>query len=276
MAWISVHACVDGPKLRDLRKKLGCSKFEATGILVYLWLWGLENAEKNGHILSADKEDVEECFGSSGCKIPTNRIVDALIETKWIDDTPDGLYLHDWEEWQEQWYKAKARRESDNARKKESRRKQAAVSGASADDGTSEEESVEIPQDNPQNSVETEKKGEDNAPVAPPTKKKESKYTTDFDEFWSVYPRNADKGGAFKKYQTRVKEGFSPAQLLVAAKNYALQCRRLGTEQRYIKHAATFLSDTRPFLDFLPKEVEVVAPSEEGQSGNPFQDWSEN
>lgn len=276
MAWISVHACVDGPKLRDLRKKLGCSKFEATGILVYLWLWGLENAEKNGHILSADKEDVEECFGSSGCKIPTNRIVDALIETKWIDDTPDGLYLHDWEEWQEQWYKAKARRESDNARKKESRRKQAVASSASADDGTSEEESVEIPQDSPQNPIETDKKGEENAPVTPPTKKKESKYTTDFDEFWSVYPRNADKGGAFKKYQTRVKEGFSPAQLLTAAKNYALQCRRLGTEQRYIKHAATFLSDTRPFLDFLPKEVEVVAPSEEGQSGNPFQDWSEN
>ena len=104
MAWISVHACVDGPKLRDLRKKLRCSKFEATGILVYLWLWGLENAEKNGHILSADREDVEECFGSSGCKIPTNQIVDALIETKWIDETPNGLYLHDWEEWQEQWY----------------------------------------------------------------------------------------------------------------------------------------------------------------------------
>ncbi len=275
MAWISVHACVDGPKLRDLRKKLGCSKFEATGILVYLWLWGLENAEKNGHILSADREDVEECFGSSGCKIPTDKIVDALIETKWIDETPNGLYLHDWEEWQEQWYKAKARRESDNARKKESRRKTAMSGSSRTDDGNSEDMSAENPADTPQIVRDSEDSEDDSPPAPPEAKKKESKYTTDFDEFWSVYPRRVDKGGAYKKYQTRTKEGFSPAELLLAAKNYALQCKQLGTEQRYIKHPATFLSDTRPFLDFLPKKTEVTA-TEEVQEGNPFRDWSEN
>lgn len=272
MAWISVHACVDGPKLRDLRKKLRCSKFEATGILVYLWLWGLENAEKNGHILSADKEDVEECFGSSGCKIPTNQIVDALIETKWIDETPNGLYLHDWEEWQEQWYKAKARRESDNARKKESRRKAAIAADSSGGDenGNSTDASADIPQDVPQETAVVIEK----PPEKPPEKKKESKYTTDFDEFWSVYPRNVDKGNAYKKYQARVKEGYSPAELLEAAKNYALQCKREGTEQRFIKHAATFLSDARPFLDYLPKKV--IPVEEVVQTGNPFQEWSEN
>ena len=59
MAWISVHESVDGPKLRNLYKKLGCSKFEALGILNFLWIWGLTNAEKDGLILFADKEDIE-------------------------------------------------------------------------------------------------------------------------------------------------------------------------------------------------------------------------
>ena len=45
MAWISVHESVDGPKLRNLYKKLKCSKFEAIGILNFLWFWGLNNAE---------------------------------------------------------------------------------------------------------------------------------------------------------------------------------------------------------------------------------------
>ena len=147
--------------------------------------------------------------------------------------------------------------------------------GSSTDDGNSADVSAEIPADTPQ-IVSDEESSEDDAPPAPPeAKKKESKYTTDFDEFWSVYPRRVDKGGAYKKYQTRTKEGFSPAELLLAAKNYALQCKQLGTEQRYIKHPATFLSDTRPFLDFLPKKTEVAA-TEEVQEGNPFRDWSEN
>lgn len=269
MAWISVHACVDGPKLRDLRKKLKCSKFEATGILVYLWLWGLENAEKDGRILNAEREDVEECFGGSGCKIPTHLIVDSLIETKWIDETPNGLYLHDWEDWQDQWYKAKARRESDAKRKQENRKRKA----SDADDGTSGGQSTEVFSDTPQDI--SQKSGEPETKKLPtPSEKKESKYSTDFDEFWSVYPRNVDKGNAFKKYQARTKEGYSPEELLTAAKNYALQCKRSGTEQKYIKHAATFLSDARPFLDYLPKKVEPA--DDVVQTGNPFQNWGES
>lgn len=55
MAWISVHESIDGPKLRNLYKQLGCSKFEATGILNFLWFWGLTNAERDGLILYAEK-----------------------------------------------------------------------------------------------------------------------------------------------------------------------------------------------------------------------------
>ena len=124
MAWISVHESVDGPKLRNLYKKLGCSKFEAVGILNFLWFWGLANAKKDGLILYADKEDIERyLYGAgAGCTIPPGTLVDALIETGWIDETSDGMCIHDWEVWQEQWYKAKDKREADARRKRESRR----------------------------------------------------------------------------------------------------------------------------------------------------------
>lgn len=80
-------------------------------------------------------------------------------------------------------------------------------------------------------------------------------YSTDFEEFWSVYPRKADKAQAYKKYKARLEDGFSHEQLLQAAKNYADQCRRYRTEEKYIKHGKTFLGEATPFLDYLPKNA---------------------
>ena len=124
MAWISVHESIDGPKLRRLYKILGCSKFEAVGILIFLWLWGLENADSTGMVLDADRDDVERyLYGvGAGCSLDIKQVVNALFSTGWIDEGADGnLYLHDWDTWQEQWYKAKLRRDKDTERKRESR-----------------------------------------------------------------------------------------------------------------------------------------------------------
>lgn len=259
--WISVHTGIDGPKLREFRKRLKCSKYEATGILVYFWFWGLENAEKDGRILHADREDIEECLiGSSvGCKIAPSLIVDSLIETGWIDEAEDGFYIHDWEVWQEQWYKAKERREKDAKRKRESRRRESSQQKAE-----SEEHPKDSPQDVPQNNA------EDNADV--PDKKKDKKkddYSEGFKQFWEAYPRKIGKAEAYKKYKTRLKDGWSDNELIQAAKNYAVQCKRLRTEPQYIKHPKTFLSDNTPFADYLPKRQETVA-HDEPMKGNPF------
>ena len=51
MAWISVHEQVIGAKLRSLAKEIGCSQNEALGLLVRLWLWGINNANKEGQIV---------------------------------------------------------------------------------------------------------------------------------------------------------------------------------------------------------------------------------
>ena len=56
--YLSVYSTVDGPKLRDLRKRLNTSSFEALGILVFFWLWGQNNTNEAGEILNASEEDI--------------------------------------------------------------------------------------------------------------------------------------------------------------------------------------------------------------------------
>jgi len=267
MSWISVHNTIDGPKLRDFRKKLRCSKFEATGILVYFWFWGLENAEKDGHLLHADKEDIEEALAShaTGCRTPVTQIVDALIETGWIDKLDSGFYIHDWEMWQEQWYKAKERRESDTRRKKEYRRRVAQMPEYQKDGEDVAEEKEEISQEQ---KAESESKDSEQSEK----QEKKAKYSDGFEAFWTSYPRKIGKGEAFRKYSTRRKDGFSDEQLELAAKNYALQCKKMKTEPQYTKHPKTFLSDALPFMDYIPKEAEVKAPEPEPGS-NPFGEY---
>ena len=83
--------------------------------------------------------------------------------------------------------------------------------------------------------------------------KKSGNYSTEFECFWEVYPRKSDKGEAYKKYLTRLKDGWSPEQLLTAAKKYRAQIITNKTDQRYIKLCKTFLSDTTPFTDYLTR-----------------------
>lgn len=86
--------------------------------------------------------------------------------------------------------------------------------------------------------------------------KKSSNYSDDFEAFWKEYPRKADKGQAYRKYQARIKSGYSSEELLKAAQNYKLECDRKHTQTEYIKHAKTFLGDATPFVDYLPSRNE--------------------
>lgn len=86
---------------------------------------------------------------------------------------------------------------------------------------------------------------------------RETLYPDDFLEFWAVYPRKTEKQVALKAWRARLKErleggqAITPEVLQRAAAHYAEQCQRNGTEQRYIKHPASFLSKDKPFAEYL-------------------------
>lgn len=236
MAWISVHESVVGAKLRLFAKELNASQNEALGLLITLWLWGIHNADRYGKIVGATKSDVAKVIysGLSDRLDPVDS-VDALIKTNWIDIDEDGLYIHDWNEWQKQWYKAIEVRDKDRERKRREKLKQ-----------------------NESDSSKTTEKASSS------DKQTVKGYSTDFEEFWDIYPRKVGKGEAYKKYLARINDGWSPEQLLQSAKKYRTQIVNERTDEKYIKHAKTFLSENTPFSDYLTKvERQNVAPVEE-------------
>ena len=240
MAWISVHEDIIGGKLRELSKSIGCSQNEALGILLRLWLWCINNADKHGYIIGADRADVEEILNIGKEKsLDAGTIVQSLIDCSWIDSEEDSLYIHDWEEWQEPLYTFKERREKDRDRKRK------LLKVAHPEETPSEATAAaETP-------VQTDNKPD------PPKEIARKEYRTDFMDFWGIYPRKADKGKAYVKYMARLKDGFRPEQLIQAARNYRAKCERERTAQKYILHAKTFLSDTMTFLDYLPDQSEA-------------------
>lgn len=246
MAWINVYEQVLGGKLRKLSNELECSQNEALGILIRLWLWSINNADRDGRIVGATKEDVVDAITSGmDRRYSPEMAVDALISTGWID-FGDALYIHDWEEWQSQWYKAADRRKRDTERKREQRKQQKEAEATEKSDGEKEKD---LPK--------------------PRAAKKE--YDKDFEDFFAVYPRRIGKGEAFSAYKARVRDGWKPEQLKAAAEEYARDCIKRKTEVEYIKHPKTFLSRKIPFSDYLPKAP--AETPEENDDDNPYSEW---
>lgn len=262
MAWISVHEQVIGGKLRSLSSEIGCSQNEALGLLVRLWLWGINNATPDGKMESASKSDVADVLniGIDKRYVPEN-VVEAMIKTGWIDFDGSCLYIHDWKEWQKQWYKALKIRSDDKKRKAKERGKYNIGQESS-------NETIPEPLPAPP-AVEGVTQ-----PTTPPElpKRNKTEYTTEFESFWSLYPRKVGKGEAYKCYKARLKDGWNPSELIEAAQNYAQEVAKKRTEQEYIKHPKTFLSANTPFADYIKirSTASEVALHDED---DPYADW---
>lgn len=249
MAWISVHQDVIGTKLRKLAKAIKCSENEALGILVRFWLWGVDNANADGIIESGTKEDVADAiYAGLDKRYDPDEVVEILIAERWIDFDSGDLYIHDWKQWQKQWYKALESRKSALERYYKNKTQK-------------EERALE---------EKAEKKRENKQEQRPSNETKS--YTPSFEQFWSVYPRKKEKGRAYTCYNARLKDGWSPDELLEAARNYAAEVARRRTEEQYIKLASTFLSSTTPFGDFIKNTSQTILP-EQTEDYNPYEDW---
>lgn len=152
-------------------------------------------------------------------------------------------------------YIGKSSTEADRQRAYYNRMKEeAALIGCSGEEQEETEQSEPIPEEK----------------LEPKSNRAIGDYSTEFEVFWSIYPRKADKAQAYKKYNARLKDGYTPEELRTAAENYAAQSRKDRTEDKFIKHGKTFLGEATPFLDYLPKNdtrpCNEVADDEE----NPF------
>jgi hypothetical protein len=86
-------------------------------------------------------------------------------------------------------------------------------------------------------------------------------YPPEFEEFWTQYPRRISKADAFRVwFRITKKEKVDPNLILEAVNGYVSRIKKDGTEEKYVKHPATFLNADR-WRDFLkggaarPKEA---------------------
>lgn len=81
----------DHPKTRKLIKRLG---LESVRSLQILWMWCAQN-RPNGMLVGMDAEDIELSAQWGG---EEGKFFKVLLELRWIDETPDGHVLHEWEQ----------------------------------------------------------------------------------------------------------------------------------------------------------------------------------
>lgn len=202
MAWISVEQTLIGKKLRVLAKDLGCSQNEAIGILINLWLWGMDNASMDGLMDGAEIADIalaiKPCLSES---LDPEEVVGKLLDNGWIDCNEEELFIHDWEEYRYYYNKYVSEKKQHSKRQREYvARKRAAEKAATK------------PKE------QKEQKSEKTIPEEKPVKK--SPYTTAFETLWSTYPRKKDKKYrevTFDKYEVREEN----KKVFEMAKKYA-------------------------------------------------------
>lgn len=213
-----------------------------------------------------------------GDMIDPKAFVQAMVEIGWFDVRENGIYIHDWAEYQEPYYNFVNRREREKLRYKEAKgRKSKDTADGSQPLPPEAGETPKLPQNPDGQTVMQEITPAGGILPAPPAdEQKADLYEVGFEEFWAAYPRRIDRGNALKKYKARRKEGFSAEELIEAAENYAAECRRKHTGKEYIKHPKTFLSDSTPFVDYLPnRNQEATSRGYEIPEGfNPFAQYA--
>ena len=87
----------------------------------------------------------------------------------------------------------------------------------------------------------------------------------EFEKFWKVYPRKTDKTMARKRYLTALKNNdVTYETILKGAENYKAYTETEKQDEKFIKHAATWLNnkcwENEYKINSLNEKKEIVLP----------------
>ena len=99
--------------------------------------------------------------------------------------------------------------------------------------------------------------------------------STEFEDWYAVYPRKVGRGQAEKAY-CKARYGVSAETLLAGAKAYAALCRAKETDPQYIAHPATWLNGQR----WTDEDLQDIAVDPDPVDRRAFQravrEWEDN
>lgn len=163
------------------------------------------------------------------------------------DGTP--IYINNWEKHQN--IDGMERVREQNRLRKQQERERKKLLGAPSSDDVSQEVSRDSHNDVACDKRESHATDIDKEKDIKNIRVHSSEYTPAFEAFWSHYPRKKEKRKAFAAWKTRLREPDVTEELLIiCAQNYATFVKREGTEERYIKHGATFLGPSKPYEEY--------------------------
>jgi len=92
--WIESHQELGRhPKTKKFARLTGISLPAAVGHLHYLWWWAMDYARNDGNLSKYDADDIADAVLWTG---DANELLNCLIKSGFVDDTSDGLVIHDW------------------------------------------------------------------------------------------------------------------------------------------------------------------------------------
>ena len=246
MAWIESHQEVGRhPKTKKLARLLGVSLPAAVGHLHYFWWWALDFAQ-DGRLEKFDNYDLADAVQWDG---DPDALVSSLIASGYIDETDDGLMIHDWGEYAG---KLLERRAKDRERKRAAAEAAGVPQSFRRNSKGKSKEAEEIPSasfvtnhNQPTNSNSTNH----NQPTTESLTLLESRFT----EFWQAYPKKVGKAACLKLWKKLkpTKELHDQIMNSLAWQKDSEQWKREGG--RFIPNPLTWLNQGR--WDNEPTEV---------------------
>ena len=248
MAWIESHQELwRHPKTKKLARLLGVSVPTVVGHLHGIWYWALDFAQ-DGDLHQYDPEEIADAALWEG---DPGQFIEALVAAGYLDQTDDGLSLHDWYDYAGRLIEQReARREQDRARKQRQRERKKAK--AHEGHGEVTEESRGTPDDVtplPYLTQPNQTEQDNTEATTPPSPSsegsdgaKKSPVELRFDEFWNAYPKKVGKQYALKAWN-KIKPTAELHETIMQAVDRQKRSDQWRRENgRYIPNPATWLN----------------------------------
>nr|DAI56782.1 MAG TPA: Primosomal protein 1 [Caudoviricetes sp.] len=130
MAWIESHQELwRHPKTKKLARLLHISIPTAVGHLHGLWYWAMDFAQ-DGDLSTYDAEDIADAVMWEG---DAQEFLDALVESKYADQTEHGVVIHDWFDYAGGLLESKARKREQSRLRVQEYRKRKREAAANAE-----------------------------------------------------------------------------------------------------------------------------------------------
>lgn len=248
MAWIESHQELwRHPKTKKLARLLGASVPTVVGHLHGIWYWALDFAQ-DGNLHQYDPEEIADAALWEG---DPGQFVEALVAAGYLDQTDDGLSLHDWYDYAGRLIEQReARREQDRARKQRQRERKKARERDGHGEVTEEsrgtsDDVTHIPYLTQPNQTEQDNT-ETTTPPSPSSEgsdgAKKSPVELRFDEFWNAYPKKVGKQYALKAWN-KIKPTAELHESIMQAVDRQKRSDQWRKENgRYIPNPATWLN----------------------------------